>query len=523
MKIVRYGLLTAAAIFGLLVAARAIWGPLSFPVAVRTPINIESVCGLCLLLALTTRYGNTSIPSRGWKERSTLAGIAALIVLVGIAFRKALETYFLADDFLLISFANSFNPATIFHMLTTGGGDGFFRPAGYFSLGLTATWAKFDPRLWHATALVLHAVNAVLVAALASRMGLSGRASWFAGALFAIHGCLPESTVWIAGRFDLLATCFVLSGLLAFAAERWVLSVAFLVLALLSKEEAYVFPLLAVLVAVSLRIPWRKAAPLLSLFLFVTCVLFAYRWKLQGGIGGYTDLKSGAPLFGELGALQAIRSLALRLWAVLFFPINWSRQPSVFLGAVTAAYVAALLWLAANRTGRLALLFPLGTVLIAALPPLHQLLIGPDLQKSRLLYLPLVGFSLLLATATEPLGQRSRWIIPAMILLFQFAALQHNLEAWRRTGEIAKQSCIAAARCVKPGTAKLDVWNMPGSLDGVYFLDLGLPECIQMQTHQSPPVVKFHSGDPDANQQNTGQLTWDKVNPGLACARETSK
>ena len=223
--------------------------------------------------------------------------MAALIVLVAVAFRQALETYFLADDFLLINFANSFRPATMFHMLTTGGGDGFFRPAGYFSLGLTATWAKFDPRVWHATALALHALNAVLVSVLAARLGLSRRASWFAGALFAIHGCLPESTVWIAGRFDLLATCFVLSGLLAFAAEWRVLSVAFLVLALLSKEEAYVFPLLALLLAISLRIPWRKAAPLLSLFLLLTCILFAYRWNLQGGIGGYTDLRRGASIW----------------------------------------------------------------------------------------------------------------------------------------------------------------------------------------------------------------------------------
>jgi hypothetical protein len=515
MRIVRYGLLTAAAIFGLLVAARAIWGPLRFPVAVRTPINIESVCGLCLVLALAIPFGHS--PDSRWKQPTTLAGSAALLVLVVVAFRKALETYFLADDFLLVTFANAFQPTTIFHMLTTGGGDGFFRPAGYWSLGLTATWARFDPRLWHATALALHALNAVLVSALASRLGLSRRASWFAGALFAIHGCLPESTVWIAGRFDLLATCFVLSGLLAFAAQWRVLSLAFLVLALLSKEEAYIFPLLAVLLAVSLRIPWRKATPLLSLFLLVTCILFVYRWKLQGGIGGYTDLKSGAPLFGELGSLQAIRSLALRLWAVLFFPINWSRQPGVLLGSVTAAYVAALVWLAANRTGRLALLFPLGTVFLAALPPLHQLLIGPDLQKSRLLYLPLVGFSLLLATAVEPLEPRARWIVPAAILLFQFTALQHNLDAWRRTGEVAKQSCIAAASCLRPGATKVDVWNMPGSLDGVYFLDLGLKECIHMQTPSVAPEVEFHSGDPTAAQD---QLIWDETSLGLTCPVE---
>ncbi len=43
-----------------------------------------------------------------------------------------------------------------------------------------------------------------------SRLGLSRVPAWFAGAVFVIHSCLPESTVWIAGRFDLLATlCFL--------------------------------------------------------------------------------------------------------------------------------------------------------------------------------------------------------------------------------------------------------------------------------------------------------------------------
>ena len=132
MRIVRYGLLTAAAIFGLLVAARAIWGPLGFPVTVRTPINVESVCGLCVVLALAIRCGRCR--NADGISRNLAGPIAALFVLVGVAFWKALETYFLADDFLLVTFANSFQPTTMFRMLTTGGGDGFFRPAGYLTL-----------------------------------------------------------------------------------------------------------------------------------------------------------------------------------------------------------------------------------------------------------------------------------------------------------------------------------------------------------------------------------------------------
>jgi hypothetical protein len=363
-------------------------------------------------------------------------------------------------------------------------------------------------------------------------MGLSRVPAWFAGALFAIHGCLPESTVWIAGRFDLLATLFVLSGLLAFLEYlhqgelHWwygIVSVLCMVFALLTKEEAYVFPLLAALLVVSRRKLWRKASTILVLFLVVAGILFVYRWILQGGIGGYTDLKSGAPLFGELGVVQAARILLLRLWAVLFFPINWSLQPGIGLGLALAAYVAALVWMAGSRVKRLPLIFPLGTVILAALPPLHQLLIGADLQKSRLLYLPLVGFSLMLAIAVEPLGQRSRWMVLATILLFHFAALQHNLTVWRRTGEIAKRTCTAAVQCALPGAARPSVWNLPGSLDGVYFLGLGFNECVRMQTQSSVPEAEFHRGEPAPYQGDTALLLWDNTNSGLSCIREGTK
>ena len=64
------------------------------------------------------------------------------------------------------------------------------------------------------------------------------------------------------------------------------------------------------------------------------------------------------------------------------------------------AYLAALVWLAWNKTQAGRLILPLGFIVIAALPPLQQLLIGVDLQKARYLYLPSVGLCLLMAILT---------------------------------------------------------------------------------------------------------------------------
>jgi hypothetical protein len=539
VRIVRYGLVAGAAIFGLLVAARAILGPLSFPVPVRTPINIESFCGLCLMLVLAVRMGG-DLPASSKESGISPIYVAALGLLVAAAFWRAIGIYFLADDFVLIQFANHFRLGDVRTWLTTPEGNAFFRPVLHFFMALTATWAKFDPRLWHAASLILHALNSVLVMVLAARLGLSRNAAFFAGALFAIHGSLPESVVWIAGEYGMLSTFFVLCGLLALLAHlrdgsrrRWLYgaaSIGCMVLAFITKESAYVFPLVAWLLVVSKRIPLRKAALILFLFLLVAMALFMYRWSLLGGIGGYRDDNSGVRLFAEVGVVQVVRSLLLRLWAVLYFPINWSRQPGVVLGVASAAYVVALVWMGSwinkLRTSRLPLIFPLGFLCLAALPPIQQLLIGADLQKSRALYLSSVGFALMLATAMEPLGRGARWLVPSAILLFHFAALQHNLSAWKSTGDIAKRACIAAAQCALPHgarPARPSVWNMPGSLDGVYFLGVGFNECVRMQTQASVPEAEFHSGDPTLDQGNTALLLWDDMNSGLSCVREGSK
>jgi hypothetical protein len=516
MQMVRYGLLAGALIFGVLVSARAIFGPLDFPASVHTPINVESVCGLLLTAAflLGTRPDvsvRASVPVKAW------AWASFVLALIVAGFWRSVGIYFLADDFVLVTRANAFHLAKVPELLTTAEASAFFRPIIHLTMAVTAKWAHFDPRLWRANALALHALNSALVFGIAFRLGLSRSAALFAGGLFAIHGCLPESVVWIAGWFGTLSTFFVLCGLNCFVgyltndggARGWwgMASIGAMMLALLSKETAYAFPLIAALLAWDRR-KMRESMPVLYAFFAGALVLFAYRWWLLGGIGGYADLKSGGPLLMKLSILPVLRSLLLRLWAVLCFPINWSREPELWLGVLTAAYLAALIWVAASRRSGPSLLFPAGFVLLAALPPLEQLLIGPDLQKSRELYLPLAGFCLFLASAVDRLGERGRWIVPAIVLAFNFATLQHNVTIWQHVGATAERTCAAASRC--SNTSKLSVRDLPGSIDGVYFLGVGFPECIGLQTHSAPPTVEVRDS-------GASDLTWEADSQMLRC------
>ncbi len=204
------------------VAARMLFGPFRFgPVSVITPLNPEGFFGVAVTLLLFTRAA-TKPPVWRLNRRSAVLLALGIIAITAIALRRALGIYFLSDDFILVRIGHEWTAAAFRYSMTHGGGDGFFRPLGYPFFALDARWGGNNPVWWHASSLAIHSANAVLVLFLARRLGASALAAGFAGALFAVHGIHPEAVVWIAGRFDLVATFFLLAGLLLFtmAGER---------------------------------------------------------------------------------------------------------------------------------------------------------------------------------------------------------------------------------------------------------------------------------------------------------------
>ncbi|MCC7509884.1 MAG: hypothetical protein IT464_10950 [Planctomycetes bacterium] len=128
----------------------------------------------------------------------------------------------------------------------------------------------YQPRGYHATNLLLHIFNALLVMLVAWR--LTGR-RWIggvAGLLFALHPVHVESVAWLSSRKDLLATLFMLGSANLYLASRlgrghlmpsesfvarvrqskrlaYSLSVLLFVFALMSKMTAVVLPALLLL------------------------------------------------------------------------------------------------------------------------------------------------------------------------------------------------------------------------------------------------------------------------------------
>ena len=445
---------------GLVAVGRMFAGPFQIGgFAVNVPLNPEGVFGLAMTLVLAWRAARGT-PTATPSHVALAAGAAALLSLISQA--RVLGLYFLSDDFILVQQANLWTWSNLVPVFTAGGGDGFFRPVGLLSLAVNATWAGTDPRVWHASALALHTANAALLTWLAARLGLSTLASFLAGALFAMHGANPEAVAWIAGRFDLLAVFFTLTGMLLFTwDQRWPALVC-CACALWSKESAFVFPILLLLQV-------RRLRPTIPFFA-LTALAFGYRWILQGGIGGYLSSESGRPSVFSLGLATTAKVIFVRLWTSLYFPINWSVEPSLLLAVLALAMVAAILFVAARSKPGPLVWFALAALLVSILPPLHLLGGAADLSGGRLLYLPTVWFCLMLAAAVEGVSEKAaKSACVAALLAFHGMALAHNLGSWETASRQVRQICADGGKGA-----------IPADIEGVPAFRNGLPECISM-------------------------------------------
>jgi hypothetical protein len=281
---------------------------------------------------------------------------------------------------------------------------------------------------------------------------------------------------------------------------------------LLSKEAAFALPLLILLL-----IPFkpgsdrRRILQAAAVAAIVCVVFFAYRTWYLGGIGGYTTA-SGEPSIFQFSAIRSAKALFFRQWAILFFPINWSQNPGLVLKAAAVfMIVSAAGFLRWSQAPRRNLLLSLAFVIVAVLPAQHLLLIGADLSGARILYLPSVGWALFwgFAAAGVPFPI-ARVALPAGLLLFHLAALEHNLQIWRSVALESRQICRDFGAGISHETGPVAVHDLPATRNGVFFLKNGFPQCVAFNSGADPD--RIHTTDSPTGART---FTWSEQNHNL--------
>ena len=179
-----------------------------------------------------------------------------IICGTAVSFAPALFFSFVSDDFTLIETARTSSIKTLFSSESWV----YYRPLLLLSYAIEHTFWKASPAGYHATNVVLHVFNTVLVCILARRILGKQGASWiFAGILFGLTPVHASSVLWICGRTDLLCGTFYLISLLTFLfylkkrrSLLQVVSIFSFIVALLCKEMAVSIPLLCFIWAIIL-------------------------------------------------------------------------------------------------------------------------------------------------------------------------------------------------------------------------------------------------------------------------------
>jgi hypothetical protein len=390
------------------------------------------------------------------RERTAAAlGLGAAAVIAAVPFFAA--TTFFGDDHLFLTFARHVdNPFSPFVRDLHGGE--YYRPLWmllWWPLGRVGSLALFG-----ATALALHAAGAVLLGLLLRALGRPSSVAVGAAALMFLAPQNLAAALWFSATTDLLATVLVLAALLALVRGRRAVAAVAALAAFLSKESAFVLPILSALLLwldgrqperAGRRNPWLEIAPQVVLL----GAVLAVRRSLLHGWGGSGDARAG--LAGTI--LQIYGGFAQTFTGSEVLP-----APLAFGVGTT---ILALTIFAIARRGRGAARWaPLAFAVVAAAP----LFAAGWAVGARYYYLPSVGLCWAVAEALADLG------VPARIMLAAGLVLLGGAQATERRQQVVSYDRRVAAgrRAVTAGVrAGYHVFHVDG---GIKDLDLALKE-----------------------------------------------
>ncbi len=272
---------------------------------------------------------------------------------------------------------------------------------------------------YHATSLLLHAFNSVLVLRWLERRLSPGKspagvwAALFGALLFAMHPAHAENVAWISGSTDLWMTAGWLLGFELLEREGTQALAgagAALFAAVLAKEPAMLAPVLWLVDRwAQQRLGREDRRRVLASFGAVACaaaLVYAMAWSATAGAG--TNGEPTAPLSLARAAALLTSYASIALWpSHLTFQAQALVVGAAHIGVSRAhvlvgAALAGLLLVGAVASVRRPRLRPwVGDAAWFFLPLLPVVLLVQDVLSDRFLYLPLLGLVALAARGVE--------------------------------------------------------------------------------------------------------------------------
>ncbi len=374
-------------------------------------------------------------PNRPWVRHALLLG--AVIVTTWFAYSNSFHAPFLLDNDGIIlqdTRVHAVTPVAL-HRILTGqywptANTGLYRPLDTLSflLDYAVLGHGTDPYGYHCINFLLHAANIVLVYLLGLALFRRTEHALPLSAVWGLHPILTESVTNIVGRADLLAAFGVLAALLCHrkalesAGVRrtaWLAAIAVAsAIGIFSKESAIVVVAVFAIYDFLLgrEFSWtRRLASYGAAAL--PCLIYLYvRSQVLGGSSYQATSFTDNPLLGagfwtaRLTAIDVIgRYFGLLLWpAQLSWDYSYNAVPLVTWSAIpalvglAAAAVAAVRWWRTEKP----LVFGIAFFFATLVPTANLLLLIGTIMAERFLYLPAIGFAIVVVWALDLASRR---------------------------------------------------------------------------------------------------------------------
>lgn len=397
--------------------------------------------------------------------------IALLAFLFGTGlYLNTLWHDFVFDDAPLITQNQQVTELRWGDILSTRG----YRPVRTLTYAFNYALGGADPFGYHLFNAILHGLNALLLFWLLFRWAASLPAAVIGTLVFAAHPIQTAAAAYVSGRKDLLATFFILAGLLLYTSFResgrlWRLIAALVlfILGIFSKEVAIVFPALVLVAEAalyvrsldgsarpSLRVLWQSSLKRYSWILAIAAavagsglyyaMVIAPASRKVGYWGGslLTNTATSFKLFAHYARLVVWPAPLIADYTGDVFPIpSGLLEPAVLLSiAFAVLYAAAVVYLFPRLP-----LVSLGLVwFVAALVPILHIIPFHEIAADHFLYLPMVGAALALGVLAQRAALRLNrplvWTAVAVLsVVFSWMTLQRN-QVWADTVSLWKDT-----------------------------------------------------------------------------------
>lgn len=382
-----------------------------------------------------------AVVSTGNRSREPLL-VAAVLATTLLAYAGTLRYQFVLDDNAFIVTNPEVQHARYIPSYFTGqmlrhqsphGASNYYRPGFMLWCLLNVALFGLRPMAWHATTILLHLVVTALVYLLARKLLKKAWLAGIAALFFGVHPIHVEAVAWVCGGSEPVYTIPLLASFVAYLESRecgvkWmVVSLALFAVALLCKETAIVLPGLIFFHAWFYWDAEKGATSgfgraVLTTLPFAPIVL-AYvgaRWAVLHGLSHAvvplppSTLAWTAPRVLWFYLHHLVFPLGLAEYYDLRYVTSWA--PSVLPALVVLAVVVAV-WYWGERAKSPVIKFAGVWIALPILPFIDVgLFQTADIAHDRYLYLPSIGFALLLALGVEWLGGREWHGVPSRAL-----------------------------------------------------------------------------------------------------------